>query len=210
MESPIQTGTSSASRKPQGCRSRIGGQISPSKSNALFSPQKITLRNDASFRSVFPRIHRREVSIEPSSWKVLERMSSSNSRITKWAPKCPCGSGDMKLFTSHIETNPNRKFWRCPNWNDDGCDAFFWKDKFSREHPPSDSNSTPERDSRDLARTINGIKEALEAQNQIMLASIENENLRTMYLYKLHHLFVAICCVLVAMCCILVYMVFRV
>eukprot|EP00268_Persea_americana_P015233 TRINITY_DN16950_c0_g1_i15.p2 TRINITY_DN16950_c0_g1~~TRINITY_DN16950_c0_g1_i15.p2 ORF type:complete len:137 (+),score=18.22 TRINITY_DN16950_c0_g1_i15:868-1278(+) len=93
---------------------------------------------------------------------------------------------------------------------DDGCDAFFWKDKVSREHPPSESNSTPERDSRDLARMIEGIKEALEAQNQIIRASIEHEKLRTTYLYKIHDLFVAICCVLVAMCCIFVYMVFRV
>ena len=32
-------------------------------------------------------------------------------------PKCRCGSGDMKLFTSHTKSNPNRKFWRCIRWN---------------------------------------------------------------------------------------------
>eukprot|EP00268_Persea_americana_P024095 TRINITY_DN2357_c1_g1_i7.p1 TRINITY_DN2357_c1_g1~~TRINITY_DN2357_c1_g1_i7.p1 ORF type:complete len:139 (+),score=11.33 TRINITY_DN2357_c1_g1_i7:96-512(+) len=134
-------------------------------------------------------------------------MSSSNSRNTKWAPKCPCGSGDMKLFTSHTETNPNQKFWRCPYWNDDnGCDAFFWKDQVSREHPP---NSSLKKGNENLTSTIEGVKDALEAQNRLMCAHIESEDLRNMYLYKIHQSFAVICHVLMIMCCILVYITYQ-
>ena len=44
-------------------------------------------------------------------------MSLSTNSTAEMPPKCRCGSGDMKLFTCHTKSNPNRKFWRCPRWN---------------------------------------------------------------------------------------------
>lgn len=76
----------------------------------------------------------------------------------------------------------------------------------SKEHPPSECNSTPVRDNRKLTAAIEGIKEAFVAHNLLMRASIENEKLRNMYLCKLHHVVLVMCHVLVIISCILVYM----
>eukprot|EP00268_Persea_americana_P050505 TRINITY_DN5493_c0_g1_i3.p3 TRINITY_DN5493_c0_g1~~TRINITY_DN5493_c0_g1_i3.p3 ORF type:complete len:109 (+),score=18.33 TRINITY_DN5493_c0_g1_i3:796-1122(+) len=55
-------------------------------------------------------------------------MSSSYSISSNYAPKCSCG--EMICLTSRANSNPNRKFWRCPNWKDKkGCGRFIWKDE---------------------------------------------------------------------------------
>lgn len=51
-------------------------------------------------------------------------MSLSHSSSVEVAPKCRCGNGDMRLFTSHTKANPNRKSWGCPKWIVSGI--FSW------------------------------------------------------------------------------------
>eukprot|EP00268_Persea_americana_P050504 TRINITY_DN5493_c0_g1_i1.p2 TRINITY_DN5493_c0_g1~~TRINITY_DN5493_c0_g1_i1.p2 ORF type:complete len:127 (+),score=20.91 TRINITY_DN5493_c0_g1_i1:806-1186(+) len=59
-------------------------------------------------------------------------MSSSYSISNDYVPKCPCG--EMICLTSCTNSNPNRKFWRCPNWKDKkGCGRFIWKDEVDHD-----------------------------------------------------------------------------
>ncbi|RWR93455.1 hypothetical protein CKAN_02270500 [Cinnamomum micranthum f. kanehirae] len=126
-------------------------------------------------------------------------MSSSNGNSCEWAPKCLYGNGDMILFTSHMQSNPNQKFWRCSNWNNEnGCVPFLWKDRASTERI-SETNSTPmERDDgkeelQGLTVLMEDLKKAIELQNIYLRASIEEKremnklsDLQNLYLRKIY------------------------
>ncbi|XXG74017.1 hypothetical protein AAC387_Pa07g2843 [Persea americana] len=74
-------------------------------------------------------------------------MSSCNTTLSEFTPKCRCGAGPMKLYTSRTQLNPNRKFWKCPNWKDEnGCGAFLWNDEVAHFHLAEANSMTCERD----------------------------------------------------------------
>lgn len=113
-------------------------------------------------------------------------MSLSTSSSSEIVPKCRCGNGDMRLFTSHTRSNPNRKFWGCPKWIDGyGCGAFLWKDRASREAlfeskaMPCDRDDKS-KDLQNLGKLIEDLKKETGVQN--------------LYLQKIYHvlLFVAL------------------
>eukprot|EP00268_Persea_americana_P020118 TRINITY_DN20364_c0_g1_i1.p1 TRINITY_DN20364_c0_g1~~TRINITY_DN20364_c0_g1_i1.p1 ORF type:complete len:153 (-),score=16.94 TRINITY_DN20364_c0_g1_i1:142-600(-) len=134
------------------------------------------------------------------------RMSSSNNNSCEWAPKCPRCNGDMISFT---QSNPNKFFWRCPNWNNEnGRATFLWKDKASRQQL-SETNSMPmQRDNgkeelQGLAVLMEDQKKTIEMQNRFLCASIEEKeemkklsDLQNLYLRKIYRVTVFISCII--------------
>ena len=90
--------------------------------------------------------------------KFIAAMLSSNSNSNEWVPKCSCG--ELICLTSHTKTNPNRKFWKCPNWKDEkGCGRFVWKDEVD--------------DEKNVAVFIKDMKKTMEKLNENICVAVE-------------------------------------
>ena len=66
----------------------------------------------------------------------------------------------MICLTSHTKTNPNRKFWKCPNWKDEkGCGRFIWKDEVDYE--------------KNVAALMEDMKKIVEKLNENICVAVE-------------------------------------
>ncbi|RWR76761.1 hypothetical protein CKAN_00521900 [Cinnamomum micranthum f. kanehirae] len=116
-------------------------------------------------------------------------MSSSNTTHSECPPKCRCGAGEMKLFTSRTQLNPHRKFWKCPNWKDEnGCGAFLWKDEVAHWQLAEANSMTCEREN--LVAVVEKLESAL-------CVFIEVEKIRNAYLRKIYHAIIVACCIVI-------------
>ncbi|KAL6523438.1 hypothetical protein OROGR_017041 [Orobanche gracilis] len=62
--------------------------------------------------------------MESSSSRKLKAESANSSGF--WVPKCRCNHRAV-IYTSRTLENPDKRFWRCPHWNEPkGCQFFRW------------------------------------------------------------------------------------
>ncbi|KDP41875.1 hypothetical protein JCGZ_26893 [Jatropha curcas] len=71
----------------------------------------------------------------PSSPNLTSSSSSLNT-CDVLLIRCPCGRGKCRIFTSHTQANPERKFYTCPVDKSSGsCGFFKWCDELSITPP---------------------------------------------------------------------------
>ena len=64
----------------------------------------------------------------------------------------------MICLITRTKSNPNRKFWKCPNWkNEKVCGRFIWKDEVDHEN--------------NVAELIEDMKKAMNKLNENMCCS---------------------------------------